>query len=64
MSKYSFGAYLFYVLAITLRDRMGLDALSFNPLLSVPIIGIIVFVMSFAVSAVLHHIPILRNYAV
>ena len=64
LSKYSFGAYLFHALAITLLERMGLNALSFNPLLSVPIIGIMVFVMSFAVSAVFNHIPILGDFVV
>ena len=64
LSKYSFGAYLFHALAITILERMGLNTLSFNPLLSVPVIGIIVFVMSFVVSAVFNHIPILRDHVV
>ena len=64
LSKYSFGAYLFHALGITILERMGLNTLSFNPLLSVPIIGIIVFATSFAVSAVFNHIPILRDYVV
>ena len=65
LSKYSFGAYLVHDMAISfLSKMMGLDTLAFNPLLSVPVIGIIVFVISYFVSSVLNHIPILNKYIV
>ncbi len=64
LSKYSFGAYLVHDMAIQLLRVIGINTLVFNPLLSVPVIGIIVFVISYSVSAVLNHIPILEKYIV
>ncbi len=64
LSKYSFGAYLVHDMAIHMLKAMGLNTLAFNPLLSVPVIGIIVFVISYSVSAVLNHIPILKKYVI
>ncbi|MCM1143579.1 MAG: acyltransferase [Blautia sp.] len=63
--KYSFGAYLVHALIIELlNDLFGLNTFSFNAAVSVIIIGVIVFVISFAISAVLNHIPILKKYVV
>ncbi|MBQ3705491.1 MAG: acyltransferase family protein [Clostridia bacterium] len=65
LSKYSFGAYLVHVLVIEqVTDRMGLDVLSFNPVLSVPCTGFAVFVLSFSVSALLNRIPAVNQYIV
>lgn len=65
LSKYSFGAYLVHAMVIELFSRLcGLDALSFNPVFSVPVMGAVVFFISFAISAVIHHIPILSKYIV
>ena len=65
LSEYSFGAYLVHAMVITQLDHIvGLNTLSFNPIISVPIIGIMVFVISFAISGILHHIPILNRYIV
>lgn len=62
LSKYSFGAYLVHVMIITILNRfVHLNTLSFDPLLSVPVISIIVFILSFAVSAVINHIPVLNK---
>ena len=65
LSKYSFGVYLVHVLLIYfLGYFLHLDTLSFNPILSVPVISIIVFTGSYIISAVLNNIPILKKYIV
>ena len=65
LSKYSFGAYLVHALVIEkLNEWFGLNTLSFYPGLSVPIISFLVFIISYAISAVLHLIPVVRNYCV
>ena len=65
MSKYSFGAYLVHALIIEqLNIRLGLNTLSFNPVLAVPSIGVIVFAVSFTISALLNRIPVVKKYLV
>ena len=64
LSKYSFGAYLVHVLVIELLSKKGLNTLSFNPIVSVPIIGIVVFVISYLISAVCNKIPKINQYIV
>ena len=65
LAQYSFGIYLVHVLVIEiLQNVVGLDTLSFNAGLSVPIITIIVFSISLAISATFYHIPFLRKYVV
>ncbi|WP_026653811.1 acyltransferase [Butyrivibrio proteoclasticus] len=64
LSNYTFGAYLIHVFFIEKLSFMGLDTMSFAPLLSVPIISLLVFVMSMCVSAILHSIPIVKKYLV
>lgn len=65
LSKYSFGAYLVHILIIEqLNHRVGLNSLSFNSVFSVLFIGIIVFIISFTISAILNHIPIIKKYIV
>lgn len=62
LSKYSFGVYLVHILVLDELARIfGLNTLSFNPLLSVPVISAIVIVVSFAISAALNHIPLLKK---
>lgn len=64
LSQYSFGAYLVHAAVITFLGKVGLDSLTFSPTISVPVISVIVFVVSFAISAVLNHIPVLKKYIV
>lgn len=65
LSKYSFGAYLIHVLIIEqLNTHFALNTLSFNPIISVPIISIIVCIISFLISAIINKIPILKNFIV
>ena len=64
LSKYSFGAYLVHDAVRMAINFCGFNSLSFNPILSVPVISIIVFVISFLISGILNHIPILKKYIV
>ena len=64
LSRYSFGAYLFHVFALQILRKFGLHSLAFNPVISIPFIALIVFVMSYCVSAVINDIPVLKKYIV
>lgn len=65
LSKYSYGAYLVHALIIEQLDvRLGLNTMLFNPVFSMLCIGVIVYVLSFAISALLNLVPILKKYIV
>ena len=64
LSQYSFGAYLVHAAVITFLRKLGLHSLTFCPAVSIPVISVIVFVISFGISAVLNHIPVLKKYIV
>lgn len=65
LSKITFGAYLVHVLILRmLNSLLGLNALSFNPIFAVPVVSVLVFVISYAVSALLNRIPGFRKYFV
>lgn len=65
LAKYSFGAFLSHALIISAFNKLlQINVLSFNPIVSVPIMSIVVFVLSFAVSAVLNQIPVVKKYIV
>ena len=65
LSKYSFGAYLVHAFILSVLSKfLHLNSLSFNPLLSVPLTAVITFIVSFGISAVLNHIPVVKKYLV
>ena len=65
LSQYSFGAYLVHVAVISELIRLfGRGTPAFNPMFSIPLSALIVFVISFAISAVLNHVPVLKKYIV
>lgn len=65
LSKYSFGAYLVHFLIIQLLEqKVGVNTLSIQPIVSVPLISCIVFLASFSISFVLNHVPFLKRYIV
>lgn len=65
LSKYSFGAYLVHYLVLKqLSSRFGLNVLSFNPIVSFVVVGTVAAAISFAISALLHQIPIVKKYLV
>lgn len=65
VSKYSFGIYLVHALIIEIMIViLGINNLSFNPIFSIPTLSIGVFGVSFLISAILNHIPLLNRYIV
>ena len=64
LSKWSFGAYLVHMLVLEQLARCGINTLSMPPFVSVPVIAIMVFVASFAASAVLNCVPAVKKYMV
>lgn len=64
LSKYSFGVYLVHALFLETLDKFGIDVYWINPIISIPVITVITLILSFAVSAILNRIPILKKYIV
>ena len=65
LSKYSFGAYLIHALILTILNKFAnLHSLTFNPILSIPLVSTTTFILSFGISAILNHIPIVKKYLV
>ncbi len=64
LSKWSFGAYLVHALIIEQIAKHGLNTLSFNSAIATLVIVAIVFVVSFAISGIMHRIPIAKKYIV
>lgn len=64
LSKYSFGVYLVHVMIMDKLYNCGFTTLSFNPLISVPILTLIVYIISYIISAIINNIPVLKKYIV
>lgn len=65
ISKCTFGVYLVHLLIINcLRRFVGITNLSFNPIISVPILALIVFVCSMGISAIMNKIPFVKKWFV
>lgn len=64
LSKYSFGIYLCHILVLKVTAKIGLTAVSFNPIFAVPVTALFVFTVSCIISAIIHKIPILKKYIV
>lgn len=64
LSKYSFGVYLVHFMIINVLYKLGIDTLKFNPILSVAIISILVIVISYLISSVMHKIPYVNKWIV
>ena len=64
LSRDTFGIYLSHVLFIEILYNLGLKTDIFTPLLSVPLIIVLVFVISGAFSHLLNSIPIIKKYIV
>ena len=65
LSKCSFGAYLVHIFIISVLSKIcGINTLSFNPIIAVPVISIITALLSFAISYVANKIPIINKYVV
>lgn len=65
LSKCSFGTYLIHPFFIeSLNKFLNITSLSFNPVLSVPALSILVFIFSLAFSIVLNKIPFVNKWIV
>jgi len=59
VARISFGIYLVHDLFLMALRYFGITTLSFAPVLSVPILAAVVFLCSFALAWLIHHIPFL-----
>lgn len=64
LSKYSFGVYLTHMLVIAIFANFGLTASAFIPVITVPLLTVAVFIVSYLLSALINNIPILKKYIV
>ena len=65
LAKYSYGAYLVHALIIEkLEAVFHINTVSFYPGLSVPLLGCVVFLVSYAISFILNQIPVVNKYIV
>ena len=65
LSAYSFGIYLVHPLFVDTFDYyLHWNSLSFSPVVSVPVISLVVAVLSFLISALIHRIPVAKKYIV
>jgi Acyltransferase family. len=63
ISKYSFGIYLVHVFVLHLVKHF-IPVNSFCPILSIPIITILVTIISFMCVSIIDKIPIVKKYAI
>lgn len=64
LSKYSFGVYLVHVMIQDLLCMAGIDTLSMNPFVSVPLLSVVIGIISLGISYVLNKIPVLNRFIV
>ena len=62
VAKISFGIYLIHMFFLILLKQFGVTALSFSPVLSVPVLSVAVFLCSFAVAWLLSKVPLAGKY--
>lgn len=65
LSKYSFGVYLVHYLVLNVINfHFHFNATTISPIISIPVLTIIVFVISLIISVIFNHIPLLKKYIV
>lgn len=57
LSKYSFGAYLLHVMIMQLLDGQGINVMILPAIVSVPVIGLLIYAIGMLATAVMAHIP-------
>ena len=63
LSGYTFGIYLVHPMIMeNLSKRLEIHTLCLNPILSVPALGVLIFLLALAITFVLKHIPIFKKY--
>lgn len=64
LTKCSFGIYLIHILVMeTLDEKLLLNTMSIHAIVSVPVIAVVVFVISFVIALLLKRIPVFKDYA-
>lgn len=61
ISQYSFGIYLVHIIVIEQLGRLGITASRWNPVIAVPLVVCIVFIISLVISAILNNIPVVKS---
>lgn len=64
LTPYLFGVYLAHDLFLMIFRKLGLHALTFNPLIGMPLIMILTFICSLALTYLIKQIPVLNKYLV
>ncbi len=64
MSKNMFGLYLIHALVLKLVSDIGLTTLSFNPLLSIPVISLVTFIIGYVLVVLISKIPFINKYLI
>ena len=62
LADHSFGIYLLHALVTEVLQGLGFHVLSFDPLIAVPVVSVVVFVISAALSGLLAKIPVVGKY--
>lgn len=63
LSEYSFCIYVVHLLVMERLDKVfNINTLTCNPVLSVPALTIVVFILTSVISALIKQIPVLKNY--
>lgn len=64
LSNYCMGGYLIHIFIQRKILKYTLDVLLMNPIVMLPVLGIVILTVSLAVSCVLNHIPFVKKYCV
>lgn len=62
ISMFTFGVYLIHAVFLSHFKKIGFDTLSFNAVLSVPVIAAIIFLLSLLVTVLIRKIPFIHKY--
>lgn len=65
LSNCCFGVYLIHPLIISIIEKyLGINTLMLSPIVSVPLITVLVFALSLVISIIINRIPLLKNWIV
>jgi surface polysaccharide O-acyltransferase-like enzyme len=64
ISKNTLGIFLIHMLIIQILDKIGINTLIINPILSIPLISILVFIISQITTMIINKVPVLNKYTI
>lgn len=64
LANYSFGIYLVHVFSINILELLGINTLTFAPIISVPFVSLVAFIISLLLSGVINKVPLLNKWVV